>query len=47
LRACGIDGTTLFEERTTEGGETIGSGDPHSNRATNLLADFKVGELAN
>ena len=30
VRACGIDATTLFTSRTTEDGQPIGSGTPHS-----------------
>ena len=46
LRACGADGTTMFETRTTEDGETVGSGTPHSRDASSMLAQFKVGTLA-
>ena len=46
LRACGGDGTTLFESRQTEDGEQVGSGTPHSGSATNLLNGFLIGELA-
>lgn len=46
-RACGIDGTTLFESRETESGESVGSGTPHSTNANGQLASFKIGTLAN
>jgi cytochrome b involved in lipid metabolism len=46
LRACGIDGSTLFNTRRTAEGETVGSGTPHSSSARNILADFEIGTLA-
>lgn len=46
LRACGTDGTTLFETRTTESGETVGSGTGHSSNAQSQLESLKVGVLA-
>lgn len=45
VRACGTDGTSLFETRKTDGGQTVGSGTPHSNKAENMLADLKIGIL--
>jgi cytochrome b involved in lipid metabolism len=45
LRACGTDGTSLFETRTTEDGEEVGPGTPHSSNAAKQLANFKVGVL--
>ena len=45
LLACGTDGTSLFTMRTTESGDTVGSGTPHSASATNQLASFKIGIL--
>ncbi len=45
LQACGVDGTTLFTTRTTEDGESVGSGEPHSSKAQSQLAQFKVGDL--
>lgn len=45
LRACGGDGTSLFETRTTEDGETVGSGTPHSPRAETQLNSFLLGPL--
>lgn len=47
LRACGTDGTMLFTTRTTDDGESVGSGTPHSSRAQDQLSDFFVGELQN
>jgi hypothetical protein len=46
LRACGIDGTTLFTQRETASGQEVGSGTPHSSRAAAELAELKIGELA-
>lgn len=46
VRACGIDGTSLFTERTTEDGETVGSGTPHSTNAENQLASLQIGVVA-
>lgn len=46
-RACGEDGTSLFESRTTESGEQVGSGTPHSSSAASQLEQFKIGTLAN
>lgn len=46
LRACGKDGTSLFTQRTTEDGETVGSGTPHSGSATAQLQTLYVGDLA-
>lgn len=47
LRACGVDGTSLFTQRTTSEGEKVGSGTPHSSSATSQLSRFLVGPLAN
>lgn len=46
LRACGTDATTLFESRTTESGEQVGSGTAHSSSAASQLASLKIGSLA-
>lgn len=46
LRACGGDGSTLFNQRQTTGGESVGSGSPHSSSAESQLEQFKLGELA-
>lgn len=46
LRACGVDGTRLFEQRTTDEGETVGSGTPHSASATSRLNTYLIGTLA-
>lgn len=45
LRACGIDGTSLFKQRETSSGESIGSGTPHSSSAQSQLEQFKLGNL--
>lgn len=45
LLACGVDGTSLFTERKTDDGETVGSGTPHSGSATRQLERFKIGTL--
>ncbi len=45
LRACGADGTSLFTSRTTDEGETVGSGTPHSSNASSQLSQFLIGEL--
>jgi len=45
LRACGRDGSSLFNNRQTEGGQTVGSGRPHSDNAVDILADLYVGDL--
>jgi len=45
LRACGIDGTSLFMQRETSSGESIGSGTPHSSSAQSQLEQFKLGNL--
>ena len=47
LRACGTDGTTLFNSRTTEDGEQIGSGTPHSSNAFSQLGPYFKGDLVN
>ena len=46
LLACGTDGTTLFTQRTSNDGERIGSGTPHSGSATRQLESYRVGILA-
>lgn len=46
LRACGADGSSLFNSRKTEDGETVGSGTPHSSRAQSSLSQFEIGTLA-
>lgn len=43
--ACGNDSTSLFRQRMTAEGDTVGSGTPHSSRAEDLLPDFKIGTL--
>lgn len=47
LKACGTDGTSLFEERKDSNGNQVGSGTPHSSVAAGQLEAFKVGNLAN
>lgn len=46
LRACGVDGTTLFTQRETSTGETVGSGTPHDNGAQAQLSSLKIGIVA-
>lgn len=45
LRACGTNGTSLFESRTTEDGEKVGSGSSHSSSAESQRDQMKIGEL--
>lgn len=45
LLACGTDGSSLFNERKTESGESIGSGTPHSSGAANQLNSYFIGVL--
>ncbi|MDX1765464.1 MAG: cytochrome b5-like heme/steroid binding domain-containing protein [Candidatus Saccharimonadales bacterium] len=45
LLACGGDGTSLFQERTTDEGEKIGSGTPHSSSASSQLSAYEIGDL--
>lgn len=45
LRACGANGSSLFNERTTDDGETVGSGTPHSSSAQSQLSSLLVGSL--
>lgn len=47
LRACGIDATSLFNERKTADGQPVGSGTPHGQSARERLAELKIGVLAN
>lgn len=47
LRACGVDGTSLFTQRQTSDGESVGSGTPHSSSAESQLEALKVGTLKN
>lgn len=46
LRACGTDGSSLFNTRKTADGEEVGSGTPHSSSARTMLQRFQVGTLA-
>ena len=45
LRACGTDGTTLFEQRETQDGQAVGSGTPHSSSAASQLEALQTGIL--
>lgn len=45
LRACGIDGSSLFDSRHTENGERVGSGTGHSAEAQAMLETMLVGRL--
>ncbi len=47
LRACGVDGTSLFETRTTADGQKINGGGSHSSTAQNQLKQLEIGTLAN
>jgi hypothetical protein len=47
LEACGTDGTSLFTQRRTAGGDNVGSGTPHSSNAASQLESLKIGTLAN
>ena len=46
LLACGTDGTTLFTDRTTADGETVGDGGSHSSSAASRLESLKIGTLS-
>ena len=43
LRACGQDGSTLFNQRETADGQSVGTGLPHSSNAQSILGDFQIG----
>jgi cytochrome b involved in lipid metabolism len=45
LQACGKDGTSLFTQRKTSDGQSVGSGTPHSSSATRQLEQFQIGIL--
>lgn len=45
LRACGEDGTVLFNSRQTTDGQPVGSGAPHSQAAQEQLNQLKIGTL--
>lgn len=45
LQACGTDASTLFNSRQDVGGQSIGSGTPHSEVAREQLARLRVGRL--
>lgn len=47
VRACGQDSTSLFMQRTTSDGESVGSGTPHSQSAQAQLERLKIGTLRN
>lgn len=47
LRACGIDGTTLFKERKTAEGDDVGTGTPHSSTAETELKTLLIGTVSN
>lgn len=46
LKACGVDGTALFQTRMN-GKEKVGSGTPHSSSAQRQLEELRIGELSN
>jgi hypothetical protein len=45
LKACGTDGSSLFNERQEGDGSQVGSGTPHSSRAAGQLAELVIGSL--
>lgn len=45
LRACGQDGSSLFNNRTTEDGQSVGSGRSHSGSAVDILSELYIGDL--
>jgi len=45
LLACGTDSTTLFMQRETTSGQSVGSGTPHSGSAQSRLSSLKIGTL--
>jgi cytochrome b involved in lipid metabolism len=45
IRGCGIDASSLFKDRTTAEGEKVGSGNPHSSNAENILNRYIIGEI--
>ena len=47
LRACGTDGTSLFETRTTADGQKVGTGTPHSSSSQNQLKQLEIGAISN
>lgn len=44
-RACGTDASTIFNQRETQSGEAVGSGTPHSSRASSQLNNYLLGSL--
>lgn len=46
-RACGVDGSSLFNSRTTSSGEEVGTGTPHSSVAHSQLESLLIGKLSN
>lgn len=47
LLACGNDGTSLFEQRTTADGQVVGGGGSHSSSAEASLKELQIGTLDN
>lgn len=45
LRACGTDGSSLFNSRTTSDGEEVGSGGTHSSNAARQLSQLQIGNI--
>lgn len=45
LRACGVDGTSLFQNRTTSDGQKVGTGTPHSSSAESQLQSLYKADL--
>ncbi len=47
VKACGRDGSSLFNQRTDENGNPVGSGQPHSSRGQSTLEEFYIGDISN
>jgi hypothetical protein len=45
VAACGVNGSSLFNERTADNGESVGSGTPHSDAAREQLLRLRIGTL--
>jgi cytochrome b involved in lipid metabolism len=45
LLACGVDGSSLFNQRQDKNGNEIGSGTPHGSNAADQLAKLFIGSL--
>lgn len=47
VQTCGTDGTTLFTQRKTSDGQSVGSGTPHDSTAEDQLNNYLLGPLEN